>query len=73
MDIYESHSINKEEKEYFPILSRGAAVRFLLTRLNDLIFHSSKNFVKPKDPNEYLKIHHFHKCIKSINEYGFDN
>ena len=65
--------LNKEEKEYFPILSRGAAVRFLLTRLNDLIFHSTKNFVKPKDPNEYLKILHFHKCIKSINEYGFDN
>ena len=60
-----------EEKESFPVLARGAALRFLLTRLNDLIFHSPKHFVQPKDPREYLEILHFHQAIGSINEYGF--
>ncbi len=62
--------LSDEEMKSFPILSRGAALRFLLTRLNDLIFHSSEALVNPKDPNEYLKILHFHQQIKSINEYG---
>ena len=60
-----------EEKEFFPVLARGAALRFLLTRLNDLIFHSPKHFVQPKDPHEYLEILHFHQAIESISEYGF--
>ena len=63
----------KEEKEYFPILSRGAALRFLLTRLNDLIFHPKDAKVNPKNPVEYLKILQFHQKIKSISEYGLDN
>ena len=65
--------LEEDEKKYFTILSRGAAIRFLLTRFNDLIFHSPKNLVQPKDPNEYLKILYFHQKIKSINEYGFIN
>ena len=64
--------INKE-KEHLPILSRGAALRFLLTRLNDLIFHPKNAFVKPKNPEEYLKILRFHQGIKSFNEYGMDS
>ena len=65
--------LNEEEKKYFPILSRGAALRFLLTRLNDLIYHNQKTLVKPKDPMEYLKILNFHQSITSINEYGIEN
>ena len=64
-------ALSIEEKESFPILSRGAALRFLLTRLNDLIFHSPKHFVQPKDPHEYLEKLYFHQAIGSINEYGF--
>ena len=74
LDEYQKEKpLINEEKEFFPILSRGAALRFLLTRLNDLIFHSSEHFVQPKNPNEYLKILHFHQGIRSINEYGFSD
>ena len=66
-------SLISEEKESFPILARGAALRFLLTRLNDLIFHSPKHFVQPKNPHEYLEILYFHQAIGSIGEYGFDH
>ena len=65
--------LSNNEKEFFPILSRGAAIRFLLTRLNDIIFHPAYAILKPKDPIEYLNILHFHKKINSINEYGLEN
>lgn len=49
------------EKIALPILLRGAAMRFLLTRLNDIIFHSSEAYVEPKDPMEYFHILQFHQ------------
>ena len=66
-------TLNKDEKLFFPILSRGAALRFLLTRLNDLIFHADNTFVTPKDPLEFVNILSFHQKIKSINEYGLED
>ena len=49
------------EKKAFPILLRGAAIRFLLTRLNDLIYHQEDAYVDPKNPMEYFNILHFHQ------------
>ena len=49
------------EKKALPVLARGAAMRFLLTRLNDHIYKQEKAFVKHKDPMEYLHILHFHQ------------
>ncbi len=37
-----------------PILARGSALRFLLTRLYDRLNHPPGALVKPKDPLEYL-------------------
>lgn len=43
------------EKEVFIVLLRGAALRFLLTRAHDLVFHPPGALVTPKDPLEYMR------------------
>ena len=53
-----------------PILARGAALRFLLTRLFDWINHPKSAFVKPKDPLEYVRKLIFHQSVKSVRDYG---
>ena len=42
------------ERAALPILCRGAAMRFLLTRLHDWVNHVEGSLVSPKDPREYL-------------------
>ena len=70
LNSYQKHrKLSNNEKNSLPILLRGAAMRFLLTRLHDLIFHNSNDYVEPKDPIEYLKILEFHQnynCLKNI-------
>lgn len=53
-----------------PILARGAALRFLLTRLYDWLNHPPGAFVSPKDPLEYLKKLTFHQQAKNVAAYG---
>ena len=55
--------LEDEEKKYLSILLRGAALRILLTRLHDQLFHPKAAFVEPKDHYEYLKILKFHQKI----------
>jgi homoserine kinase type II len=55
-----------------PVVARGAALRFLLTRLYDWLNHPDGALVKPKDPREYLSILQFHQRVSTSNEYGFD-
>ncbi len=51
---YESlRPLNAEEKEAWPLLLRGAALRFLLTRLYDFLNTPRDALVKTKDPLEY--------------------
>jgi homoserine kinase type II len=59
-----------EEFEALPVLARGAALRFLLTRIYDWINTSEDALVKPKDPIEYLRKLRFHSSVKSAREYG---
>lgn len=47
--------LTDEERQTLPILCRGAALRFLMTRLYDWLNHPGDQFVQPKDPKEYLK------------------
>ena len=49
------------------ILLRGAAVRILVTRLHDKIFHPIDALVIPKDPGEYLNILKWHQQNTNIN------
>ncbi len=58
------------EVEALPILARGAALRFMLTRLVDWLNVPAGAKVVPKDPLEYLKKMRFHAAIKSAREYG---
>ncbi len=56
--------LQTKEKEAFQDLCRAAALRILMTRSHDLIFHDPENLVKPKDPNEYKRILEFHRDNK---------
>jgi len=54
-------SLNIQEKASMNVLLRGAAVRILVTRLHDKIFHPDDALVKLKDPKEYLNILKWHQ------------
>ena len=60
-------SLNIEEKASMNVLLRGAAVRILVTRLYDKIFHPDDALVKLKDPKEYLNILKWHQQNTQID------
>jgi len=60
------------ELEALPLLARGAALRFLLTRLYDWQNQVEGALVKPKDPLEYLEKLRFHKGVTGPGAYGLD-
>jgi homoserine kinase type II len=53
-----------------PMLARGSALRFLLTRTFDWLNVPPGALVKPKDPKEYLKKLQFHRRIERAADYG---
>ena len=55
-----------------PILLRGSAMRFLLTRLHDWLFHPEGALVTPKNPLEYHRKLRFHQQVKRPGELGLD-
>jgi homoserine kinase type II len=63
-------TLTEGEAEALPLLARGAALRFLLTRLVDWLNVPPGALVKPKDPLEYLRKLRFHERVKSSAEYG---
>ena len=63
--------LSKEEKESIKVLSQGAALRFLLTRVFDALNTVEGAIVKVKDPLEYLKRLEFHKNSKGFEDYFF--
>ena len=60
------------ERAALPVLARGAAMRFLLTRLVDWLAVPDGALVKPKDPREYDRKLRFHQSVKSVGDYGID-
>ena len=58
------------ERGHLPLLARGAALRFLMTRLYDWVHTPPDALVKRKDPQEYLARVRFHRAIASIADYG---
>lgn len=64
--------LDREEARAMPVLARGAALRFLLTRLHDWISGPDGELVKKRDPMEYIGRLRFHRGIGSAREYGFD-
>jgi homoserine kinase type II len=55
-----------------PLLARGSALRFLLTRLFDWLNQTEGALVRPKDPLEYLRRLRFHRGVSSVAGYGLD-
>ena len=64
--------VSNAELEALPLLARGSAVRFLLTRLYDWLNHPEGALVKPKDPLEYLGILQFHQQVRDPGAYGLE-
>ena len=62
--------LSQPEWEKLPLLARGAALRFLLTRLVDWLDVPPGALVRPKDPIEYLRKLRFHQKVKSARDYG---
>lgn len=63
--------VSNEEKKFIKVLSQGAALRFLLTRVFDALNTSEGAIVKIKDPMEYLKRLEFHKNSANYEDYFF--
>jgi homoserine kinase type II len=59
-----------QERAALPVLARGAAMRFLLTRLVDWLAVPDGALVKPKDPLEYYRKLRFHQSVKSAQDYA---
>ena len=72
IDGYTSiRKLNENEKNNIKVLSQGAALRFLLTRVFDALNTVEGAIVKIKDPIEYLKRLEFHKNSKNYEDYFF--
>ena len=57
--------LSEEELKALPVLTRGAALRFMLTRAYDWLNQVEGAQVVVKDPKEYLKKWEFHRQVKS--------
>ena len=64
--------LEPRELEALPVLCRGAAMRFLLTRLYDWLNVPDDSFVTKKDPREYLRKLRFHRAVSRVEDYGYD-
>ena len=62
--------LSDAEESALPLLARGAALRFLLTRLVDFLNVPPGALVKPKDPLEYVRKLRFHQGVASVRDYG---
>jgi homoserine kinase type II len=62
--------LSDAEQDALPLLSRGAALRFLLTRLVDFLNVPPGALVKPKDPLEYVRKLRFHQGVAGVRDYG---
>ena len=65
-----SRPLSDAERDALPLLARGAAMRFLLTRLVDWLNVPPGALVQPKNPLEYLRKLRFHQKAASVRDYG---
>jgi len=62
--------LDKAEIAALPLLARGAALRFMLTRLVDWLNVPAGAKVAPKNPLEYRDKLRFHQRVRSAADYG---
>ena len=66
-------ALSRTEEEALPLLARGAAMRFLLTRLVDWFEVPAGALVRPKDPLEYYRKLRFHQAVGGVRDYGIED
>ena len=64
--------LSAAEMQALPVLARGAALRFLLTRLYDWLNTPEGALVRPHDPLQFRDYLRFHKGLKGPAAYGLD-
>ena len=64
--------LSDDERQALPVLARGAAMRFFLTRLYDWLTVPDGALVTPKDPLEYVRRLRFHQRVEGPQGYGID-
>ena len=62
--------LEQAEIAALPLLARGSALRFMLTRLYDWLTIPDGALVQKRDPLEFVRRLRFHRQIKSAAEYG---
>lgn len=73
LKAYQSvREVTPAELAALPMLARGAAMRFLLTRLYDWVNTPANALVVRKDPLEYLEKLHFHQAVRGPGAYGLE-
>lgn len=65
-----ARALSDAELAALPLLARGAALRFLLTRLVDWLNVPPGALVQPKNPLEYFRKLRFHQKAESVRDYG---
>jgi len=71
LNVYgRARALSEAEQEALPLLARGSALRFLLTRLVDFLNVPPGALVKPKDPLEYVRKLRFHQGVATVRDYG---
>lgn len=58
------------ERKALPVLTRGAAMRFLLTRLHDWFHTPEDALARRKDPLEFVPLIEFHRSVSDSTAYG---
>jgi homoserine kinase type II len=64
--------LSDAELASLPQLARGAAMRFLLTRMVDWLNVPPGALVQPKSPQEYFRKLRFHQKAQSVHDYGVE-
>jgi len=68
----EVRKLTAAERQAFPMLARGAAMRFLLTRGYDWLNTPANALVARKDPFDYVRRLRFHQSAKTLADYGYE-
>ena len=63
-------SLEGAERDVLPVLARGMAMRFLVTRLHDWFHTPEDALARRKNPLELVPMIEFHRSVPDIGAYG---